>query len=67
MLKSHVRGVPSKLKHTGSPNCVFINRAHHHAVANERPSGLIASKGIELLTFGTPNGQSELPLSKFIC
>lgn len=25
-----------------------------------RPSGLIANKGLELLTFGTPNGESAV-------
>jgi len=27
---------------------------------NDRPTGLIANKGIELLTFGTPNGHKAL-------
>ncbi|KAK5018591.1 hypothetical protein LTR60_000734 [Cryomyces antarcticus] len=39
----------------------FIPLATHSptstAVSSDKPTGLIASSGIELLTFGTPNGQ----------
>lgn len=29
-------------------------------MSDDRPSGLIAKKGLELLTFGTPNGKSSV-------
>jgi len=54
--RQFIKVIPETIKNTESNPLTTVNMS--------RPSGLIANKGLELLTFGTPNGTLRYELEK---